>query len=136
VSATNYLENALLNHLVGNSTLTGDQIHVALATAVTDAEAGTFTEVTNVGTGYARQQADNTKWTTATTGSTTTTGTSIEFPVATAAYGSDVTHVVLTDSGTYGGGNVLLIQALTTPKTVDQDDQFVISAGNLTLALD
>ena len=36
-----------------------------------------------------------------------------KLPVATAGYGT-VTHIVLTDSATYGGGNVILIQALTS----------------------
>ena len=45
MSGTNYIENALLDHLVGNATYTGGVIHAALATAVSDAEAGTFTEV-------------------------------------------------------------------------------------------
>ena len=134
MSATNYLENAVLDHLVGNSVLTGGVIYIALATAVTDAELGTFTEVSESGTGYVRQQAAAGDWATSSGGTVTTSG-NIQFPVATAAYGT-VTHVVLTDSATYGGGNVWLIQALTTPKTVDADDQFVINNSNLSISLD
>jgi len=134
MSATNYLENAVLDHLVGNSVLTGGVIYIALATAVADAELGTFTEVSESGTGYVRQQAAAGDWATSSGGTVTTSG-NIQFPVATAGYGT-VTHVVLTDSATYGGGNVWLIQALTTPKTVDADDQFVINNSNLSISLD
>ena len=134
MSATNYLENAVLDHLVGNSVLTGGVIYIALATAVADAELGTFTEVSESGTGYVRQQAAAGDWATSSGGTVTTSG-NIQFPVATAGYGT-VTHVVLTDSATYGGGNVWIIQALTTPKTVDADDQFVINNSNLSISLD
>ena len=134
MSGTNYIENALLDHLVGNSTYTGGVLHIALATAVTDAEAGTFTEVSNVGTDYARQSVPASSWASASGGSCTTSA-NIQFPVATASYGT-VTHIVLTDSATYGAGNVILIQALTASKTVDTDDQFVVNNGNLTISLD
>jgi hypothetical protein len=134
MSATNYLENAVLDHLVGNSVLTGGVIYVALATAISDSELGTFTEVSESGTGYVRQQAAAGDWATSSGGTVTTSG-NLQFPVATASYGT-VTHVVLTDSATYGGGNVWIIQALTTPKTVDTDDQFVINNSNLSISLD
>ena len=134
MSGTNYIENALLDHLVGNATYTGGVIHCALATAVADPEAGTFTEVSNSGTAYARQQVPASSFASASGGSVTTSA-NIEFPVATAGYGT-VTHIVLTDSASYGGGNVILIQALTASKTVDTDDQFVVNSGNLTISLD
>ena len=134
MSGTNYIENALLDHLVGNATLTGGQLHIGLATAVADAEAGTFTEVSETGTAYARQAVPASSWASASGGSCST-GANIQFPVATAGYGQ-VTHIVLTDSATYGGGNVILIQALTSNKVVDTDDQFVVNSGNLTISLD
>ena len=134
MSGTNYIENALLDHLVGNAALTGGQLHIALATAVADAEAGTFTEVSETGTAYARQAVPASSWASA-SGGDCTTSANIQFPVATAGYGT-VTHIVLTDSATYGGGNVILIQALTSNKVVDTDDQFVVNSGNLTISLD
>lgn len=136
MSGTNYIENALLDHLVGNATYTGGVLHCALATAVASGggESGSFTEVSNSGTAYARQQVPASSFASASSGSVTTSA-NIQFPVATAGYGT-VTHLVLTDSATYGGGNVILIQALTAPKTVDTDDQFVVNSGNLTISLD
>ena len=134
MSGTNYIENALLDHLVGNATYTGGVIHCALATAVANAETGSFTEVSQTGTAYARQQVPASSFASASSGSVTTSA-NIQFPVATAGYGT-VTHIVLTDSASYGGGNVILIQALTASKTVDTDDQFVVNSGNLTISLD
>ena len=133
MSGTNYIENALLDHLVGNATYTGGVIHCALATAVANAETGSFTEVSQTGTAYARQQVPASSFASASGGSVTTSA-NIQFPVATAGYGT-VTHIVLTDSASYGG-NVILIQALTASKTVDTDDQFVVNSGNLTISLD
>lgn len=133
MSATNFLELKLLDHLVNNTAYSApNPMYIALATAVSDAEAGSFTEVTTSGTAYARQSAANTKWASATGGSVTTNA-DIQFPVATAAYGSAVTHIALMDAST--SGNCLMIQALTASKTVDTNDQFVINSGNLTINL-
>ncbi len=133
-SATNYLENAVLDHIVGNATYTPGTLYLALATAVSDAEAGTFTEVSETGTAYARQSLASSNWASAASGSVTTSA-NIQFPTATANYG-DVSHVVITDSATYGGGNALIIQALTSTKTVENGDTFVVNTGNLTVNLD
>lgn len=133
-SATNYLENAVLDHIVGNATYTPGTLYLALATAVSDAEAGTFTEVTDTGTAYARQSLAAANWASASGGSVTTSA-NVQFPTATANYGT-VTHVVITDSATYGGGNALIIQALTSSKTVENGDTFVVNTGNLTVNLD
>ena len=138
MSATNFLELKLLDHLVNNAAYTApNPMFIALATAVSDAEAGSFTEVLATvggsGTGYTRMAAANSSWASASSGSVTTSA-DIQFPVATAAYGSAVTHIALMDASS--GGDCLLIQALTASKTVDTDDQFVINSGNLTISLD
>lgn len=133
-SATNYLENAVLDHIVGNATYTPGTLYLALATAVSDAEAGTFTEVSETGTAYARQSLASSNWASAASGSVTTSA-NVQFPTATANYGT-VTHVVITDSATYGGGNALIVQALTSSKTVENGDTFVVNTGNLTVNLD
>jgi len=132
-AATNYLELKLLDHLVGNATYTPGTLYLALATAVADAEAGTFTEVTDTGTAYARQSLASSNWATAASGSVTTSA-NIQFPTATADYGT-VTHIVVTDSATHEGGNPLIIQALTSSKTVEDGDTFVVNTGNLTINL-
>jgi len=135
-SATNVLELKLLDHLVGNATYTPGTLYLALATAVADPEAGTFTEVTNTGTAYARQSLAASNWAGAASGSVTTSA-NVQFPTATANYGT-VTHIVIaggTGADAQGGGDVLITQALTSSKTVETGDTFVVNTGNLTINL-
>ena len=132
-AATNYLELKLLDHLVGNATYTPGTLYLALATAVADPEAGTFTEVTDTGTAYTRQSLAPANWDAAASGSVTT-GSTVTFTTATANYGT-VTHIVITDDSAQGGGNVLITQALTSSKTVETGDTFVVNTGNLTINL-
>jgi len=134
--ATNYLENKMLDHLVGNATYTPGTLYLALATAVSDAEAGTFTEVSETGTAYARQSLAAANWDAAgtTTDGTVEINTNIQFPTATANYGT-VTHAVITDSATYGGGNALIIKSLTSSKTIETGDTAVFNSSNLSISL-
>jgi hypothetical protein len=132
-AATNTLELKILDHLVGNATFTPGTLYLALATAVADIEAGTFTEVTDSGTAYVRQSLAASNWATAASGSVTTSA-NIQFPTATADYGT-VTHIVITDNSAQGGGDALVIQELTSPKTVENGDTFVVNTGNLTINL-
>ena len=57
-AATNYLERRILHYIFKNNSLSfsspGDSIYVGLATAVSDAEAGSVTEASFGG--YSRQQ--------------------------------------------------------------------------------
>tara|TARA_R110000822_G_scaffold172700_1_gene312315 strand:+ start:114 stop:530 length:417 start_codon:yes stop_codon:yes gene_type:complete len=135
-AATNALEISLLDHLVGNATYTPGTLYLALATAVADPEAGTFTEVTNTGTAYTRQSLAASNWAGAASGSVTT-DTNVSFTTATADYGT-VTHIVVvggSGADTQGGGVPLITQALTSSKTVETGDTFVVNAGNLTVNL-
>lgn len=137
-NATNALENSVLDHIVGNATYTPGTLYIALATAVTDAEAGTFTEVSQTNTDYVRQSAAAANWASASGGSVTTSA-NIEFPVCGSANYGTVTHVVVvggTGADTYGGGTPIIIKELTSHKTVESGDTFVINSGNLTVSLD
>ena len=131
-AATNYLELEILDHLFSVGTYTPGTLYLALATAVSDAEAGTFTEVTTVGTAYARQSLSG-KFGTAAASGSISNDANIQFPTATADYGT-VTHIVVMDALT--GGNALIVQALTSSKTVENGDTFVVNTGNLTVNLD
>jgi hypothetical protein len=132
-SATNYLELKLLDHLVGNATYTPGTLYLVLCTSVSDPEAGTITEVTDTGTAYARQSLASSNWAAAASGSVTTSA-NIQFPTATADYGT-VTHIAIADDSAQGGGNVLITQALTSSKIVETGDTFVVNTGNLTINL-
>jgi hypothetical protein len=122
---TDYLENKLLAHTFSNTAYTSPStVYVALYTvAPTDSTTGT--EVT--GGAYARQSASFT-----TTASATTNASAIEYPTATAGYGTVVAVAVLDASS---GGNMLAFASLDTSKTIATGDVFRIPAGDLDITL-
>ena len=129
-AASNYLENALLDHTLGNTAYTQPTVYIGLWTADDGLESGTITsEVSTAGTGYARQTI---AFDAAVNGSTGNTST-VTFPTATANWGT-ITHIALMDAAS--GGNVLFHGSVTTSKTIDSGDTFQVSGGNLTITLD
>ena len=143
-AATNYLERRILDFIFKNNALSfaspGNNIYVGLATAVSDVEAATgssgYTEAT-FGS-YARQQVPAAKWDTIGADSTDTqtakNNDSKEFPASTGT-SNTITHVIITDNASTGGGNVLFIGALDASKTIATGDIFRINANNLTIEL-
>jgi hypothetical protein len=91
--------------------------------APTDSSAGT--EVT--GGGYVRQTVTLT-----TSGSDTTNSAAVEYPTATAGYGTVVAVAVLDASS---GGNMLAYASLTANKTIATGDVFRVPAGDLDISL-
>lgn len=99
-----------------------------LALFTTDpTDAGSGTEVSTTGTAYARQSATFTV-----SGDTASNSAAIEFPTATASYGT-VTHVGIFDAST--GGNLIAHAALTTSKAIDTGDVFRIPTNDLDITL-
>lgn len=129
---SNYLENALLDHVLNNTSLTSPTtVWLALFTA-DPGETGSLTnEVTTTGTAYARQVASFG----AASSGTSTSDADIEFPQATASYGT-VSHVGIMDNATAGAGNMLFYTSLTTSKAIDSGDIFKVTSTNLTVTLD
>lgn len=136
-AATTYLENKLLSFLfknnAGSLTTLGDGIYVGLATAVSDAEAGSLTEATFGA--YSRQQVTAANWTlasSATDAQTVTNAANIEWSAST---GTDntITHAFIADASS--SGNILFVGALDANKTIQTGDIFRINAGNLTIEL-
>jgi hypothetical protein len=99
--------------------------YVALFTT-NPAEDASGTEVS--GGGYARQSATFTV-----SGNTASNSGAIEYPTATAGYGT-VSHVGVFDASS--GGNLIAYAALTTSKTIDTGDVLRIPAGDLDITLD
>lgn len=123
---TNYLETKLLEHTFSNTAYTSPStVHVALYT-VAPTDSSTGTEVT--GGGYARQSAGFT-----TSGNEATNTAAIEYPTATASYGTVVAVAVLDAAS---GGNMLAYASLTANKTIGIGDVFRIPAGDLDITLD
>lgn len=99
-----------------------------LALFTTDpADDASGTEVSTSGTAYARQSASFTV-----SGDTASNSAAIEFPTATASYGT-VTHVGIFDAST--AGNLIAHAALTTSKAIDTGDVFRIPTNDLDITL-
>ncbi len=147
---SNYLENKLIDLLFRDGTFVKPTtIAVALCTAApTDADTGALAgkEVAN-SFGYARVEVapDDLNWE-ATQGGTSgnSSGTSgatvnaadVAFPTASGGNWGVITHVAIVDSTTYGGGNLLFWGALTTPRTINDGDDFTFLAGDLQIQID
>ena len=139
-AATNYLELKLLQHVFTSTAYTSPKstLYLALATAVSDAEAGSFTEA-NFGS-YARVKinGENTTqpyWTVANAGGTVTAKNNGEVSFNASSSGTNtITHVVLMDNGTIGQGNALFIGDVTD-RQILTGDIFRINHENLTIEL-
>ena len=123
---TDYLEEKLLAHTFSATAYTSPTtVYVALYTvAPTDSTTGT--EVT--GGAYVRKAAAFT-----TTGNEATNSAAIEYPTATADYGTVVAVAVL-DALT--SGNMLAFASLAVNKTISTGDVLRIPAGDLDITLD
>ena len=123
---SNFLENALINATLRNTTYTSPAtVYVSLYTSdPTDADSGT--EVS--GGSYARTSATFD----APSNGVTQNSADITFPTATASWGT-VSHIGVHDAST--AGNLLFHTALDTSKTIDSGDIFKIETGNLTVTL-
>jgi len=125
---SNFLENALINATLRNTTYTSvATIYVALYTSdPTDADTGT--EVSTSGTAYARTAVTFG----APSNGVSTNSADVTFPTATGSFGT-VTHVGLRDAST--AGNLLYHSPLDDSKTVGIGDVFKITTGNLSVTL-
>jgi hypothetical protein len=123
---SNYLENALINATLRNTSYTSPTtVYVALYTSdPTDADSGT--EVS--GGSYARTSVTFG----APSNGVATNNADVTFPTSTGSWGT-VTHVGVRDATT--AGNLLYHASLTTSKTVGSGDIFKISSGNLSVTL-
>lgn len=123
---SNYLENALINATLRNTSYTSPAtVYVALYTTdPTDADTGT--EI--AGNGYARQSVTFG----APSNGASTNSVAVEFPQATGSWGT-VAYIGLRDASS--GGNLLYHSPLDASKTISTGDVFRISAGNLSVTL-
>ena len=128
---SDYVENAVLGHILGSTTFAKPAVRFLDLFTASPGDSNTGTEVSTTGTGYARQSV---AWTVSGTSPTTATNAAaIEFSPATAGWGT-VTHVGVYDTVT--GGNLLAWAQLTTSKTVSAADIFRVPASNLIITLD
>ncbi len=129
---SDYLENKLLDHIVGNSAWAAPgTLYFALYTAA-PSDSGGGTEVS--GGSYARVGVTNnlTNFPAATGGSKSNAG-AIDFGTASANWGT-ITHTAVLDAVTVG--NLLFWGPLTTSKLVSSGDGFKFNATKYGFALD
>jgi len=123
---SNFLENALINATLRNTTYTSvATVYVSLWTS-DPTDAGSGTEVS--GGSYARTAVTFG----APANGVTTNNADVTFPTATASWGT-VGWIGINDAAT--SGNLLYHTALDTAKAIDSGDIFKISTGNLSVTL-
>ena len=123
---SNYLENALINATLRNTSYTSPTtVYIGLYTSdPTDADTGT--EVT--GGSYARQSVTFG----APSNGVSTNSAAIEFPQATGSWGT-VGWIGIEDA--LSGGNLLYHTPLNASKTIESGDIFKIAIGSLSVTL-
>ena len=128
---TDYLENKIMNFVLNNnagSLSAVSTVYLALFTADPTDTGSLSNEVSTSGTAYARQSVAFT-----TTANASTNTSNVEFPAATASWGT-VSHIGLMDAST--SGNMFFHGALTASKAIATNDIFRISAGDLDITID
>ena len=123
---SNYLENALINATLRNTTYTSPAtVYLALYTTdPTDADTGTECS----GASYARQSITFS----APSNGVTSNSAAIEFPQATTSWGT-ITHIGIRDALTVG--NLLYHTPLDASKAIDTGDIFKIASTGLSVTL-
>jgi len=137
---TNYAENKIVDAVLRGQALGAPATwYIALLTAVSDAEAGSFTEC--AGTGYAREAvtASLTAWsgtqaaasTDASNGSggRSSNNAVIDFGTAGAGDWGTITHVAFMDAST--SGNAWIVRALAANKVINSGDPVTFPADAL-----
>lgn len=139
-AASNYLEEALLNHLFRTTTYTQPTVlAIALCTATPgETDTGsTITEVAN-SNNYSRQTLNpaDANWTDPSAGTQgeTDNASAITFGPASGSWGT-ITSFAICDSATYGAGNMLIYGDLDASKAIGNGDSFSFSTGNLNITL-
>lgn len=121
---SNYLENAVLDHVLGTSALTSPSAYLSLYTS-DPGETDSGTELS--GNGYARLAVS---FGNASGGSATGPTTAKEFTASGASWGT-VTHFGIHDALT--AGNLLYYGALTASKTIADGDTLRFAANSITV---
>jgi hypothetical protein len=127
MSFSDTFETHVLNYVFTTTSVTRPTAwYLALFTS-NPADDASGTEVSTSGTAYARQSAAFTV-----SGDTASNNAAIEFPTATASFGT-VSHVAVFDAAT--SGNLIAYAALTSSKAIDTGDVFRVPSGDLDITL-
>ena len=136
MSASNFLELELLDHVLGAAAYTAPAtLYVALHTA-DPGEAGAQNTNEATGTSYNRVAVTNNATNfPAASGGSKSNGTAINFATPGAGGWGTVTHWSIGDAAS-GAGNILFSGALTTSKTINAGDTVSFAIGTLTVTAD
>lgn len=135
MSASDFLENEILDHILSAATYTAPAtVYVALHTA-DPGDSGTQPTNECSGTGYARVAVTNnaTNWPAASGGSKSN-GTDIDFGTVGAGGWGTATHWSIGVAAS-GAGNILLSGALSASKVLAAGDTAKFAAGSLTVSV-
>ena len=128
MSFSNTFETHVLNYVFTATSVTRPTAwYVALFTS-NPAEDASGTEVSTSGTAYVRKTVAFTV-----SGNLATNSAAVEFPTATASFGT-VTHIGVFDAST--SGNLIAYSALSASKAIATGDVFRIPTGDLDITLD
>ena len=128
MSFSNTFETHVLNYVFTTTSVTRPTAwYIALFTS-NPAEDASGTEVSTSGTAYARQTVAF-----SVSGNLATNSAAVEFPTATASFGT-VTHIGVYDAST--SGNLIAYSALSASKAISTGDVFRIPTGDLDITLD
>lgn len=126
MSFSDTFETHVLNYVFTSTSLTRPTAWYLALFTTNPGDGDSGTEVS--GGGYARQSVTFT-----TSGDTASNSAAVEFPTATAGYGT-VSHVgVYTASS---GGTLIAHAALSSSKSIETGDVFRIPSGDLDITLD
>lgn len=132
MSFSDYLENALLDHVFGSTTFTKPAgLHVALMTTAA-ADAGGGTEVSTSGTGYTRRTATFT--TSGTNPTRSRNAATVTFGPFTADLPAPVVGFAVYDAAS--GGNLLAHGTFTVGRTYLNGDSATFNVNDLEIRLD
>jgi len=128
MSFSNTFETHVLNYVFTATSVTRPTAwYIALFTS-NPAEDASGTEVSTSGTAYARRPVAFTV-----SGNLATNSAAVEFPTATANFGT-VTHIGVFTAST--SGTLIAYSALSASKSISTGDVFRVPAGDLDITLD
>jgi len=135
MSYSNWMENKVQNHIFGKVIYNPTTMYVGLCKA-NPGEGGTGSNCNEVNNAYAyaRVAASSPAWSVASGGQIYNTAI-IEFPRATGSWGV-VTHFALFNSGSYGGGRLLIYGSLSAVRNITPYSEPRFDPGQLNITLD
>jgi len=134
MSFTDYMENALLDHIFGGqSTPAVGTLYLALSSTTPSDDGTNFTEPSEASYARAAILANNTNFPAAVAGSIKNGGASISFPKALESWTGPLTHFGIFNAMT--NGDLLAYGALTSSQSVVVGNVFTIPVDELVINL-